>query len=102
MHIIVYVYKDFASLEKIKMCCRLNKKQNGHLPCLMADVSGYEKSGHPQQDLPITHSILSTSPVGPTLRQCPLPPHKNVFSIKGSHSYQRSDPLDTKTHFMSW
>ena len=32
MHIIVYVYKDFASLEKIKMCCRLNKKQNGHLP----------------------------------------------------------------------
>src|ERR1700683_1320795 len=39
MHIIVYVYQDFASLEKSKLCCRLNKMQNGHLSCLMADIS---------------------------------------------------------------
>ena len=44
-HIIVYVYQDFASLEKFKMCCRLNKMQNGHLSCLMADISGCEKNG---------------------------------------------------------
>ena len=49
MHILVYLYKDFIFLEKFKMYCRLTMKQNGHLPCLMADVCGCAKSGHPPQ-----------------------------------------------------
>ena len=49
MHILVYIYKDSTSLKKFKMYYRLNMKQNGHLPCLMADVSGCAKSGHPPQ-----------------------------------------------------
>ena len=30
MHILVYIYKDSASLKKLNMCCRLNMKENGH------------------------------------------------------------------------
>jgi hypothetical protein len=35
MHILVYIYKDSTFLEKFKMYCRLNIKQNKHLPCLI-------------------------------------------------------------------
>jgi hypothetical protein len=38
MHILVNVFMDSASSENYKMCSMLNKKQNGHLPWLMADV----------------------------------------------------------------
>src|ERR1700691_6283788 len=44
IHIIAHVYQDSASSEDIKMCFRLSKKQNRHLPCMMADVSGCAKS----------------------------------------------------------
>jgi hypothetical protein len=49
MHILVYIYKDSISLEKFKIYCRLNMKQNGHLPCLMADVKWLCKKRHPPQ-----------------------------------------------------
>ena len=49
MHILVYIYKDYTSLEKFKMYCRLDMKQNGHLPCLMADVKWLCKKRPPPQ-----------------------------------------------------
>ena len=59
---ILPLYKNY------KMCCRLNKKQNGHLPCHMS--CGCEKA--------VTH--LNTSALTPVILDIKLKYLCNLYS----------------------
>ena len=85
MHISAYVYQDSASWEKFKLCCRLHKKQNGHLPDSKCHVA-VQKSGHLNTSALTTAILYKTFVISTfigfsniclfkmscTLRECPL------------------------------